>query len=400
MSNVEFIGTFIDGLEQELIQMRRHLHAHPELSFKEYETSKYVKSVLQKYAIRYTDGYVETGIVAEIGSGNGPVVFLRADMDALPIEEKNNCSYRSTTNGIMHACGHDVHTTCALGAAIALKKMENELSGTVKIIFQPGEEVLPGGASLMIKEGALGKTLPDAIVGLHVFPEMEVGNLGFRSGEYMASSDEIMLKVIGKGGHAAMKAQYNNPLIIASEILLQLNDYFSDSNTAKLTKNPTVLAFGKIEGKGATNVIPDEVNIEGTFRAMDEAWREVAHKAIMRITNEVAAKYNAKCETDIRKGYPVLKNNEKVTEICRKAASTLLPEANIHDMAVRMTAEDFAYYSQVIPSCFFRLGTRNTEKGIVSPVHTATFNIDEKALVIGAKAMAVMATELLVKPLK
>ena len=387
MSDVNTIERLANEIESDLISIRRHLHKHPELSFNEQETSAYIKSILHKHNIRYTENWVKTGIVAEIGKGETSIA-IRADMDALPIHEKNNCAYKSTVDGIMHACGHDVHTTCALGAAMVLKKIEGTLSHKILILFQPGEEVLPGGASLMIKEEALGNPLPKAIVGLHVFPEMEVGGLGFRKGEYMASSDEIHLKIIGKGGHAAMREQYNNPIVAASAIVVESNELFSIENIKKHTEKPSVFAIGKIEANGATNVIPEDVELKGTFRAMDEEWRMKAHEMFSKMVTSICEKYKVKYELNIIKGYPVLNNDEFVTEKCMVLAKEIIGEKNVHEIPVRLTAEDFAYYSQIMPSCFFRLGTQNTERGITSAVHTSTFDIDEKALVIGVKAMA------------
>ncbi len=392
MTNVNTIKEKTKAIEAELIEIRRHLHANPELSFEEYKTSEYVKSILDKYKIRYTSGWVKTGIVAEIGKKDSKnIIALRGDMDALPIQEKNLCDYRSQNEGVMHACGHDVHTTCALGAAIVLKQMESEIDGKIIIVFQPGEEVLPGGASLMLKEGALGNPLPKSIIGLHVFPEMEVGNVGFREGEYMASSDEIYLTIKGKGGHAAIKKQYNNPLTIAAEVLLALEKEFNDENTAGKTNKPTVLAFGKIEGKGATNVIPDTVEIAGTFRAMDEDWRDNAHAMIKEICENVCKQRNASVNVNIVRGYPALTNNIPITQKSSQAAKEILGNEKVHELELRMTAEDFAYYAQVIPACFFRLGTRNESKKITSPVHTTTFDIDENALQVGVNAMAWLA---------
>lgn len=377
-----------------LVSIRRHLHAHPELSFKEFETSAYIQSILQAHHIEHQSGIVKTGIVALI-KGKNPgkkCVLLRADMDALPIEEKNEVEYRSKHEGVMHACGHDVHSSCALGAAIMLSRLKEEFEGTVKIIFQPGEEVLPGGASLMIEEGVLENPKVDAAIALHVFPGLEAGAAGFKSGMYMASTDELYLTVYGKGGHAAMPAEYNNPLLIAAEILLALQKEFP--NTGKETI-PTVLAFGKIEGKGATNVIPEKVEIAGTFRTMNETWREECHKKIADVAEKIAAGKNGRAEVKIMRGYPFLVNDEKVTSAARMAALELLGRENVHELPLRMTAEDFAFISQRVPACFFRLGTGNKEKGITSGVHTPTFDIDETALETGTKLLAAIALHLL-----
>ena len=373
-----------------VLNARRHLHRHPELSFKEIETSKYICSLLDKMGIEYTTGHVKTGIIALI-KGKNPskkVVLLRADMDALPITEQNKADYASKNNGVMHACGHDVHSSCAIGAAGILNTVKNDFEGTVKIIFQPGEEVLPGGASLMIKEGVLKNPNVNVAVAQHVHPSMEVGKVGFKSGMYMASTDEIYLTITGKGGHAAMPAEYNNPLLIASEVLLALKKKFPNDGKQNI---PTVLAFGKIEGVGATNVIPEVVKIDGTFRTMDEKWRTEAHDIITKTIVEICTKNNAKADLKIIRGYPFLVNDKNVTENCRLAAINYLGKENVEELPMRMTAEDFAYFTQELPCCFYRLGTGNKSKGIVSGVHTSTFDIDEQALKIGSGLMAWLA---------
>jgi amidohydrolase len=369
----------------EIVQLRRYLHAHPELSFEEYETSKYIAAYLTSLGIRFETGIVKTGIVAII-EGKNPhkkVVALRADMDALPILESNQVAYKSQNEGVMHACGHDVHSASLLGVAKLLNELRNEFEGTVKLIFQPGEEKLPGGASLMIKEGVLESPKPNSMFGQHVFPSMEAGKVGFRSGMYMASTDELYLTIKGKGGHAAMPADYINPLLIASEVLLALNKEFMQQENS----TPTVLAFGKITGNGATNVIPNEVYIEGTFRTMNEAWRAQAHAKMQQIAKEVALKHKGDCVFRIELGYPFLVNDDDVTTRARTAATDFLGAKNVEELPMRMTAEDFAFFSQQIPSCFYRLGTGNKAKGITSGVHTSTFDIDESALETGVGLM-------------
>ena len=376
-----------------LIDVRRHLHAHPELSFKEIETSRYISTQLIKHRIEHQTGVVNTGIVALI-KGKNPnkrCVLLRGDMDALPITEKNEVPYKSVNEGVTHACGHDVHSTCALGAAIILNELKDSFEGTIKIIFQPGEELLPGGASLMIKEGILENPKVDAAIALHVFTDLAAGQAGFRSGMYMASTDEIYIDIIGKGGHAAMPSEYNNPILIASEILLELNKEFS-INTNKI---PTVLAFGKIVANGATNVIPEKACIEGTFRTMDEEWRKQAHERITKLITDTATSKNAKAEVTIKNGYPFLVNDEQVTGKAKSVAVNCLGKENVVELPLRMTAEDFAFISQQVPSCFFRLGTGNKKEGIISGVHTSTFNIDENAIETGTTLLAAMALELL-----
>ena len=376
----------------KVLEVRRHIHQHPELSFKEFETSKYICSLLEKMKIPYTTGHVKTGIIALI-KGKNPekkVVLLRADLDALPITEQNKTDYISKNPGVMHACGHDVHSASVIGAAQILNQFKNEFEGTVKVIFQPGEEVLPGGASLMIKEGVLKNPNVNVAIAQHVHPSMEVGKVGFRSGMYMASTDEIYLTITGKGGHAAMPADYNNPLLIASEVLLELKKKFPNDGKSQI---PTVLAFGKIEGAGATNVIPECVKIEGTFRTMDEKWRTEAHDIITKTIMEVCNKNNTKADINIMRGYPFLVNDKAVTETCRKAAIEYLGIENVEELPLRMTAEDFAYFSQELPCCFYRLGTGNQAKGITAGVHTPTFDIDEEALKIGTGLMAWLALE-------
>lgn len=374
----------------ETVENRRHLHAHPELSFEEFKTSEYIASKLKQYNIPYTKGVVNTGIVALI-EGKNPskkTIALRADIDALPIIETNKIDYKSKNEGVMHACGHDVHTSSLLGTARILNELKNEFEGTIKLLFQPGEEKLPGGASLMIKEGVLEKPHVNSIFGQHVYPIMEAGKVGFRKGMYMASTDEIYITIKGKGGHAAMVKDYNNPLFIASSILLELQKAFMIQPENDI---PTVLAFGKIIGNGATNVIPDVVNIEGTFRTMNEKWRAEAHLKMKKIAEDIAKQMNGACEYTIVNGYPFLINEEVLTERAIKAAQEYLGKENVEELPMRMTAEDFAFFTQQRPSCFYRLGTGNKSKGITSGIHTSTFDIDESALQIGAGLMAWLA---------
>lgn len=388
----------------EVIQIRRHLHAHPELSFEEYNTSKFIASKLQEFGIPYKDGIVKTGIVALIeGTNTSPnplprgttaSIALRADIDALPIEEKNNVEYKSKNIGVMHACGHDVHTSSLLGTAKILNELKNEFSGTVKLIFQPGEEKAPGGASLMIKEGVLENPKPSAIFAQHVFPNLEAGQVGFRRGKYMASTDEIYLTVKGKGGHAAMKGTYVSPLLIASEILLELEKQFNSPLLGRGAGGeaiPTVLAFGRMHANGATNVIPDEMKMDGTLRTMDEAWRKEAHEIIRQIAVSKSKNMGGDCDVNITTGYPALVNDEQTTSRAKKSAEEFLGKENVIELEQRMTGEDFSFFAQKIPACFYRLGTGNKSKGIISGVHTPTFNIDESALKTGMGLMAWIA---------
>jgi amidohydrolase len=381
---------------KDVVEFRRHIHQHPELSFQEFKTSEFVCSILDKHSISYISGIVKTGVVAII-EGKNPskkTILLRADLDALPIEEKNNVKYVSETVGVMHACGHDAHTASVLGTAIILNKLRGDFEGTIKIMFQPGEEVLPGGSSLMIKEGVLQNPKVDVAIAQHVFPSMEAGKVGFRSEMYMASTDEVHITITGKGGHAAMAGEYNNPLVVAASIIKEIEKQFpfiiDGEGVARNTNNniPTVIAFGKIEGKGATNVIPETVYLAGTFRTMDELWRSEVKEKIKQISIDIGNDYKVKIELKIIDGYPFLSNDIAVTSLCRQAAVEYLGKENVEDLPLRMTAEDFAYISQVVPSCFYRLGTGNKLMGINSGVHTATFNIDEDALQISTGLMA------------
>lgn len=378
------------NLMQDLLEVRRYLHKNPELSFEEYNTSSYIKQVLDKHGISYTDGWVKTGIVATVTGGNpGKERVLRADIDALPIMETNEVDYKSTNEGVMHACGHDVHTTCALGAAIILNKMKGDLSGSVKIIFQPGEEQLPGGASLMLKEKALGDQLPSYIVGQHVHPPLQAGKVGICAGQYMASADEIFLTVEGKGGHGALPQNTIDPVVVTSYIITAIQSIVSRRANPTI---PSVVTFGKIESDGgATNVIPDRVRLQGTFRTFDEDWRREAHLLLRKVIEQTAAAHGAKADLEIKVGYPSLFNHLDLTKSVRSYMQQYLGAENVVDLPIRMSAEDFSYYSQVMPGVFYRLGTGNKDKGITSPVHTSTFDIDEDALPIGAGLMAYLA---------
>lgn len=381
------IQSLSSEISQEVRQFRHHIHAFPELSFMEKETSAFIISVLEKYGIPYTSGWAGYGIVATIKGGKpGKNIGLRADMDALPIEEKNEVPYKSLNQGIMHACGHDVHSSCLLGAAIILQKLKEDISGNVVLLFQPGEEKLPGGANMMIQEGVLEKHNIEAIMAQHVYPSMEAGKVGFKSGLYMASADEVYLTVKGKGGHAAMPQDNIDTLLMASQILINLQQITSRMAHPAI---PTVLSFGKINSiGGATNVIPDEIKIEGTFRTMDETWRTKAHQKITQICEETAKTFGGRCEVRIEVGYPCLINHPTLTEGARKDAEMYLGSQNVEELPLRMTSEDFSFFSQHIPVTFYRLGTGNKSKGITSPVHTPTFDIDESALQIGSGLMA------------
>ncbi len=374
----------------DVVFYRRHFHAMPELSMQEHKTAAYIAARLKEMGIDFEEGVAETGVVARI-EGRNPgsrLVALRADMDALPIHEENRVDYKSTVPGIMHACGHDVHMASLLGTARILHALREEWEGTVKLIFQPSEENYPGGASLMIQEGVIDDPRPAAMFGQHVTPGLPSGKVGIRGGRYMASTDEVYITVKGKGGHAATPHLNVDPVVIASHIVLALQQIVSRNATPYI---PTVLSFGKIRGEGATNVIPDEVKLEGTFRTFDEEWREKAHLRIRELAVFVAQGMGGDCEVFIDKGYPFLVNNEKLADDFRTYAGEFLGKENVEELDLSMTGEDFAYYSQRAPACFYRLGIRNIEKGITSNQHTSTFDVDESALETGMGLMAWVA---------
>jgi amidohydrolase len=373
----------------ETIRIRRHLHQHPELSFQEQATSAYVKQQLDEIGIAWRP-IAGTGVLATIeGHIQGSnVIALRADMDALPIQELNAVDYASKNPGVMHACGHDFHTSSLLGTARILQRCRHEFKGTVKLLFQPAEEVLPGGATWMIREGALRDPAPGAVIGQHAMPRIPAGKIGIRKGKHMASMDSLFVRIIGKGGHGAEPHTLIDPVVIASHVIIALQQIISRSASPK---EPTVLSFGKVIANGAVNVIPDEVYMEGTFRAMNETWREKALGLITNMIENVTSGMGGTCELRIERGYPFLVNEEKLAANIRNDAVDYLGEENVIDEDIWMAAEDFAYYSQITDSCFYLCGVGNVEKGISSSLHTPTFNIDENALGISTGLMAYFA---------
>lgn len=387
MISADQIKALAKKVAPEVVNIRRQIHANPELSFQEHETSQLVIKILDDLGVTSIRKIAGTGVIATI-EGKNPekaTFFLRADLDALPILEANEVPYKSKKDGVMHACGHDVHTACLLGAGSILMGIRNEFEGTIKLVFQPGEEKLPGGASLIIKEGGIKDSKAIGILGQHVMPLIPVGKVGFREGMYMASADEIYLEVEGKGGHAAIPERLVDPVLIASHIIIALQQVVSRNNAPG---KPSVLSFGRLVADGATNIIPDKVHIAGTFRTMDEEWRKIAHEKIRSICEHTAMAMGGRCHVDIQVGYPYLKNDPSLTQLARNGAEEYLGAENIEELPIWMGAEDFSFYSQELPACFYRLGTRNEAKGITSMVHTSTFDIDEEALEIGCGLMA------------
>ncbi len=389
---LEKIKTLAAQGQTENIAIRRHLHAHPELSYQEFETCKYVQAQLTKIGIPFT--VIATTGVLGIIEGKNPskrVIALRADMDALPIVEENEAEYKSKNEGVMHACGHDVHTTILLGAAKILWSLRDEFEGTIKLLFQPGEEKNPGGASYMIRDGALQNPTPQGIIGLHVHPGLPYGKLSFRKGRVMASADELYVSVKSSGGHAATPHQTVDTVLVAAQLITSLQTIISRNRNPQ---NPSVLSICSIHGGNTTNVIPSEVKLMGTFRAMDEAWRFKAHELMMQQAKGLAIATGAEIDFRVDVGYPTVDNEPMITEAAWKLADQYMGAENVEETELRMGAEDFGYYSQVIPGCFFRLGVRNESKDAIHNVHTPVFKVDEDAIAHGVGMMAWLGVSL------
>lgn len=376
------------SLLPDLIAIRRHLHMHPELSYHEHGTSAFVQQKLTEWGIPFETGFADTGISAWINrEKSGKITALRADMDALPIQELNEVDYASRNPGVMHACGHDVHTTCLLGALKILHELRDQIDHPIQAIFQPAEEKLPGGASLMIRDGVFA-AMPAGITGQHVYPELPAGKVGFRPGPYMASTDELYVTITGRGGHGARPQGNIDPVLIASHLIVALQQVVARWNDPQM---PTVLTFGKIIGNGATNITPDSVYLEGTFRTFDETWRRKAHERILNLAHGLVEGMGGKVDFKIDVGYPVVYNDEALTARSKAKAIEYLGAEHVIDLPMRTTAEDFAYYSQLMPGCFYRLGTASPDGSNTAALHNARFNVDESAIATGAGLMAWLA---------
>ena len=385
---IKHIKSRSEALFEKVKSYRIHLHKHPELSYQEVETMNFVSDQLTKMGIPHQKNVGGTGVVGMIENEKHKgikAIALRADLDALPIQEENEVPYKSTVAGVMHACGHDVHTSVLLGTAAILNEIKEQLPQPVKLIFQPGEEKNPGGATFMIRDGVLQNPDVEKIFALHVFPELNVGEVGFRAGKYMASCDEIYITILGKGGHGATPHLCIDPIVIGANLILQLQQIISRSCDAK---TPSVLSFGHFEAIGATNIIPEKTVLKGTFRTMDESWREEALQLIAHQVDLIVRAHGGTVELEISRGYPCVINNDKVTSELTGKAELILGKSKVHDLPIRLTSEDFAYYSQVTPACFFRLGVRNGKKGIIHSVHHPKFDIDEDALMVGMQLMS------------
>ena len=385
------IKSLAKELKNDVIDIRRQIHQSPELSFEEYETSNLIQSLLTSWNIEY-DLLTETGIVATI-KGRNPekkTVALRADIDALPIQEKNECSYKSAVDGVMHACGHDAHTAMLLGASKILNDLKDDFEGTIKLIFQPGEEKLPGGASIMIEKGVLKDV--DLIIAQHVYPDLPCGEVGFHAGEFMASCDEINITIKGRGGHAAKIKERDNTTVAAAKLLCAISELSSEFNKEE-RKNPIIIAFGSFIADGTYNVIPNEVTLKGTMRTFNEDDRKSIKNKINELSSDVALNFDVEADVFIEEGYPVLINDVNLTESLMSAAKDFMGKEKVKAIPQLMTAEDFAWYSHKTKACMYRIGTSNVEKGIVSKQHTPTFDIDENALEIGVGLMAWLAVK-------
>ena len=390
MTMQEKVETLAAEFESEIIGIRRHLHRNPELSAQEVSTRRFIEAKLEEWGIAYRSGYSGNGVVG-IVEGRKPesrCIALRAEMDALPIEEETGLDFASENKGVMHACGHDVHMACLLGAAKILQSLKDEFEGTVKLIFQPSEEDYKGGAPVMMAQGVLQNPVPQAIYALHILPELECGRIGYRSGKYMASTDEVYLKVKGKAGHGAAPERNIDPVVASAYIITALQQIVS-RQASPFT--PTVLSFGRIIGEGQTNVIPAEVNIDGTFRTFDEAWREKAHQAITRCAEETAKACGAECEVHIAQGYPSVCNDPKITQKLRATAERFVGAARVEELPLRMTADDFAFYTQQVPGCMFRLGVKPEDVDEPANLHTGRLVVDEACMKTGAGLLALLA---------
>lgn len=396
MITTQTIKTLARKYQKEIIRIRRHLHMYPELSFQEWKTSEFIAGELRTMNIPFQSGIAGTGIIGTI-EGNNPeskVIALRAELDALPISEANRVNYRSKNDGVMHACGHDVHVSCLLGSARIINEIRNEFDGTVLLVFQPGEELIPGGAKRMLDEGALQHPRPQAIIAQHVAPELETGQIGFRSGIYMASNDELYITIRGKGGHAAFPKETTDSVLIASKIVIALKESIDEKKSGGV---PTILTFGKFLAQGATNVIPGEVTIEGTFRTFNEGWRQEAHRIMREIAEKLAREEGGSCEFRVATGYPFLTNDHEVTAAARESASQYVGKENIVNLDLRMSSEDFAYFARVFPATLYRIGVRKPGVKVAPSLHSPTFDIDESVVELASGTMAWIAIASLLK---
>ncbi len=391
------IKTISEQINSEIINIRRYIHQHPELSFKEKNTSEYISKILTEWGIEHKTGIAENGILGIIKGEKqgGKTIALRADMDALPICEKTDVAFKSVNNNVMHACGHDIHTACLLGATKILQTLKSEFGGTILLVFQPAEEVLPGGAKLMLEDGVFSEYKPDSMIAQHVCPDIVAGNIGMFPGKYMASADEIYITVKSSGGHAALPHLTPDTVLAASHTVVALQQVVSRFIPTKI---PSILSFGNIVCNSTNNVIPKQVQIQGTFRTMDEEWRYKAHKKIIEIAENTCRAVGAECEVEVRVGYPCVANDVELTNKLFAEAKEFFGNEHTEMLDVRMTAEDFAWFAQEIPSCFYRLGVGypNTPYK-AGKLHSETFFPNEEAIKTGMQGLSYFASILLNK---
>jgi len=388
--NFNDIKNYLENIFSKVVEYRRHLHQNPELSNREFKTTEYIVKILDELNIKHKR-ITETGVIGFIGSGEN-CIALRADIDALPLEEETQLPFASINKGVMHACGHDMHTAILLGVATILKKYENSLQGTIKLIFQPSEELIPGGALKMIKAGVLADPKPKYVLGQHIFPELNVGELAVASGPVMASSDELYWNFYGKSSHAAQPHLGNDPLIVAANLAIHFQNML---NKNKNPLSPAVLSITSIIGGKATNIFPEFVSMQGTLRTFDETLRSKLHNLIKEHSNTFASLYDVKCDIDIRKGFPALINNYVLANQFKSLMSEHLGKNNVKDFEPKMWAEDFAYYALEVPSLFWFLGVKSPDEQNTYPLHNSKLNPDENAIKIGMLAMVIAAIEFL-----
>ena len=376
---IDEIKALAHAQREEVIEWRRWMHRHPDLSQEEYGTMEFVAERLRKMGLEPKTGIGKTGIMAML-RGKDPdsyCVALRSDYDALPITECTGLPFASEKPGVMHACGHDMHTCSLLGAIKILTQLKDQFSGTLMFIFEPSEEKYPGGARMMMEDGLFDEVMPNEIYSFHCLPEMDCGKVGMRKGKYMASTDELYWTVKGLGGHGATPHLSVDPIVVASHIVIALQQIVSRNAVPMM---PTVLTIGKIqEVGGRTNIIPDTVKMEGIIRTFDEKWRLEAHEKIRKISTGVAEAMGAECDLFIDYGYPYVFNDDACTQQVHDNACAYVGEENVEWLDLRMTAEDFAFFAQKIPACYFRIGIH--EPGTpFSNLHRPNLMVDERSL--------------------
>lgn len=384
------IAELADGMKPELVATRRDLHQHPELSNREKRTSELVAARLRALGLDVRTGIGRYGVVALLKGGRpGPVVAVRADMDALPINETMDVPYKSLTPGVKHACGHDAHTTIGLGVAEVLSKMRDQLPGTVKFIFQGAEEGAPageeGGAELMVKEGALENPRPLAIFALHDNPVLQTGQVGWIAGPAMASADRFLITIRGKGAHGAQPENSIDPIVIAAQAVNALQDIRSRRISAL---DPIVLTIGSIHGGNRFNIIPDDVTMEGTVRCLHETTRAEVEAMMRQTLQGVTSSYGATYTMEYQKFSAVTVNDPALTAATLPTLQRVAGKDNVVPFGPLMVSEDFADFAQVVPGFYYFLGVENKAKGITAGLHTAGFDLDEDALPIGVKTMS------------